>query len=167
MVDPACNFAEWKQEVELALERRLPPPTTRPQSLHAAIRYSMLAGGKRLRPLLCLAACEAVGGHYATAMPAALALEALHTYTLIHDDLPCMDNDTLRRGKPSCHVAFGEATALLAGDALLTMAFEWLAGCTPPAPFTLGDLVRELTIAAGSRGVIAGQVEDLAAEGTP
>jgi len=147
-------------QLEAGLERILPSATARPARLHEAMRYSVFAGGKRLRPALCIAACEACGGKVEEALEAACALELLHTYTLIHDDLPAMDDDTLRRGKPTCHIAFDEATAILAGDALLTLAFEVLArhpqGSAPAA---------ELARAAGSRGVIGGQAEDLAAEG--
>jgi len=147
------------------LEKHLPAANARPAILHRAIRYSVLAGGKRLRPILCLAAAEAAGGAEKNARMPALAIEILHTYTLIHDDLPCMDNDELRRGKPTSHVVFGEANAVLAGDALLTLAFEWLGGAGPRPPYKTGDLIRELAHAAGSRGVIGGQVEDLASEG--
>ena len=151
--------------INKALARTLPAKTTRPAVLHKAMRYSVLAGGKRLRPVLCLAAAEAVGGRAKLALAPALALEVLHTYTLIHDDLPCMDNDDLRRGKPTSHVVFGEANAILAGDALLTLAFEWLAAATPLPPYKTSDLILELAQAAGSRGVVGGQVEDLASEG--
>lgn len=150
--------------INKALERALPAANARPAILHRAMRYSILAGGKRLRPVLCLAAAEAVGGTEKNALVPALALEVLHTYTLIHDDLPCMDNDNLRRGKPTNHVAFGAANAILAGDALLTLAFEWLAATVPPPPYKTSDLIRELARAAGSMGVIGGQVEDLASE---
>ena len=129
------------------------------------MRYSVLAGGKRLRPILCLAAAEAVGGKEKLAIIPALATEVLHTYTLIHDDLPCMDDDDLRRGKPTSHVVFGEANAILAGDALLTLAFEWMARAVPPKPYASNQLILELACAAGNRGVIAGQIEDLASEG--
>jgi geranylgeranyl diphosphate synthase type II len=128
------------------------------------MRYSVFAGGKRIRPILCLASAEAVGADARQALVPALAIEVLHTYTLIHDDLPCMDNDNLRRGKPTAHVVFGEANALLAGDALLTLAFEWLASCPAPPSYPPGQLAAELAAAAGSREVIGGQVEDLAAE---
>lgn len=151
--------------INKALERSLPAETTRPAALHKAMRYSVLAGGKRLRPILCLAAAEAVGGKEKLALVPALAIEVLHTYTLIHDDLPCMDDDDLRRGKPTSHVVFGEANAILAGDALLTLAFEWLAETVPPRPYPPNQLILELAGAAGSRGVIAGQIEDLASEG--
>jgi geranylgeranyl pyrophosphate synthase len=124
------------------------------------MRYSVFAGGKRLRPALCIAACEACGGTVEQALPAACALELLHTYTLIHDDLPAMDDDTLRRGRPTCHIQFDEATAILAGDALLTFAFEVLATQRQG-----GALALELARAAGSRGVIGGQMEDIDAEG--
>ena len=151
--------------INKALDRALPAANTRPAILHHAMRYSVLAGGKRLRPILCLAAAEAVGGKGKNALVPALALEVLHTYTLIHDDLPCMDDDDLRRGKPTSHVVFGEANAILAGDALLTLAFEWMAKMTPPKPYTSNQLILELACAAGNRGVIAGQIEDLASEG--
>lgn len=131
------------------------------------MRYSVMAGGKRIRPILCIASCEAVGGSAEAALLPGLAAEILHTYTLIHDDLPCMDDDDLRRGKPTCHVKFGEANALLAGDALLTLAFEWLAEANTPLPYVPTQLALELARAAGSQGVIGGQVEDLAAEGRP
>lgn len=147
--------------INVALDALLPPAAERPAKLHKAMRYSMFAGGKRLRPVLCIASCEACGGTAEQAMQAACALELLHTYTLIHDDLPVMDDDTLRRGKPTCHIAFDEATAILAGDALLTLAFEVLAGI----PNIGSALALELARAAGSRGVIGGQMEDIDAEG--
>jgi geranylgeranyl diphosphate synthase type II len=138
------------------------------QIIDEAMQYSLMAGGKRIRPVLCLAAAEAVGGNPADALMAACALEMIHTYSLIHDDLPAMDDDDLRRGKPTCHVAFDEATAVLTGDALLTMAFEVLAS----APVTHSDqaaewlqVIRIIAVAAGSRGMIQGQMLDMAAEG--
>lgn len=138
------------------------------ETIHQAMKYSLMAGGKRIRPALCLAASEAVGGNPEDALPAACAMEMIHTYSLIHDDLPAMDDDELRRGKPTCHVAFGEATAILAGDALLTMAFEILAS----VPFENGDqaakwlqVIRIIAIAADARGMIQGQMLDIAAEG--
>ncbi len=152
-----------RQSIEEALEQMLPPETIRPAVLHRAMRHSVMAGGKRLRPILCMAACEATGGSAKMALLPGIAIEILHTYTLIHDDLPCMDDDELRRGRPTSHVFFGEANALLAGDALLTLAFEWLSKPTPNHPSS--QLVFELATAAGSQGVIGGQVEDLAAEG--
>jgi geranylgeranyl diphosphate synthase type II len=147
--------------INQALEALLPPAGERPHKLHEAMRYSVFAGGKRLRPALCISACEACGGTAEQSVRAACALELLHTYTLIHDDLPAMDDDTLRRGRPTCHIAFDEATAILAGDALLTLAFEVLAGI----PKIGGALALELARAAGSRGVIGGQMEDMDAEG--
>lgn len=144
-----------------ALETILPPSDERPARLHQAMRHSIFSGGKRLRSALCMSACEACGASASDALQAACALELLHTYTLIHDDLPAMDDDTLRRGRPTCHIAFDEATAILAGDALLTLSFEVLAGL----PEIGCALALELARATGSRGVIAGQAEDLAAEG--
>ncbi|HOJ32889.1 MAG TPA: polyprenyl synthetase family protein [Candidatus Hydrogenedentes bacterium] len=129
-----------------------------PERLREAIDYSLFAGGKRLRPALALGACELVCGDDAAAMPVACALEMIHTYSLIHDDLPAMDNDSLRRGKPTSHVQFGEALAILAGDALLTMAFDIAARAGSP------DVVAELARAAGVEGMVGGQVLDLAAE---
>lgn len=168
MTDPKSYLCAQAQIVNEELERILPPGKKCPERLHQAMRYSVFAGGKRLRPILCIAACEACGGTAKQALNAACALELLHTYTLIHDDLPAMDNDTLRRGRPACHIAFGEATAILAGDALLTLAFEVLTDDSlqqqSPSP-PRNRLVLELARAAGSRGVIAGQAEDLAAEG--
>ncbi len=159
-------FQDQIRRIENILENKLPPADTAPQPLHAAMRYSIFSGGKRLRPLLCLAAAAAVGDDSAALLPGA-ALEALHTYTLIHDDLPAMDNDRLRRGKPTVHVAYGEAQAILAGDALLTLAFEWLAETAAPPPYHPNQLSLELAQAAGSRGVIAGQAADILAEGRP
>ncbi len=153
------------RRINAELARRLPPATMRPAVLHKAMRYSVLAGGKRLRPILCLAAADIVRRHNAATITAGLAIEILHTYTLIHDDLPGMDNDSLRRGKPTAHVVFGEANAILAGDALLTMAFEWLSKIRPNSVYAPERLIGELAQAAGNAGVIAGQVEDLAAEG--
>lgn len=165
MFDLKTYLDARRQMVEAGLERYLPAETTRPAQLHQAMRYSVMAGGKRLRPILCLAACEAVGGTPETALLPGLSLEILHTYTLIHDDLPCMDDDDLRRGRPTAHIVFGEANALLAGDALLTLAFEWLARVHAPPPYPSNELALELATASGSQGVIGGQVEDLAAEG--
>jgi geranylgeranyl diphosphate synthase, type II len=130
-----------------------------------AMRYSIMAGGKRLRPNLCIAAAEAVGGNPQDALAAACALEMIHTYSLIHDDLPAMDDDELRRGKPTCHIAFDEATAILAGDALLTMAFEVFAslpGCRPERSL---EVIRMVAVAAGSRGMVQGQMLDMLSQG--
>ncbi|HAS83857.1 MAG TPA: hypothetical protein DCS43_14580 [Verrucomicrobia bacterium] len=146
-----------------ALHRFLPSEEVPPCVLHQAMRYSVFAGGKRIRPAFVLATADCLGLPHGGAIHAAAAIEMLHTYTLIHDDLPCMDDDDFRRGRPSCHKQFGEANALLAGDALLTLAFE-TAASAPAAP---ASLVRTLAAAAGSRGVVGGQVADLAAAGTP
>lgn len=157
------------QLIERALELYLPTARQYPGIIHDAMRYSVLAGGKRLRPVLVLAGAEAVGGEPEAVLPAACALEMLHTYSLIHDDLPAMDNDDMRRGKPTSHKVYGEALAILAGDALLTFSFELLArlpdtGSHTPA-LTL-QVLREFAEAAGTRGLIGGQVVDLqAAEG--
>ncbi|XP_068656180.1 geranylgeranyl pyrophosphate synthase, chloroplastic-like [Aristolochia californica] len=137
-----------------------------PLKIHEAMRYSLLAGGKRVRPVLCIAACELVGGTEVTAMPAACAVEMIHTMSLIHDDLPCMDNDDLRRGKPTNHKVFGEDVAVLAGDALLAFAFEHMATATTGA--SDGQVVHaisELAKAIGSEGLVAGQVVDISSEG--
>jgi geranylgeranyl diphosphate synthase, type II len=151
--------------VEDALQAYLPKPSVKPRTIHKAMRYSIFAGGKRLRPILCLAVAECCGGEAAAALPLACAVECIHTYSLIHDDLPCMDNDDLRRGMPTSHKVFGEAIAVLTGDALLTFAFE-LAAQVPGWPrYSLKDVIRELAIASGSRSLIAGQVLDLESEG--
>jgi geranylgeranyl diphosphate synthase type II len=152
---------DCREAVEAELERVLPAADHPPAVLHEAMRYSVFAGGKRIRPVFTIAAAECLGGRRHDALAAAAAVELLHTYTLIHDDLPCMDDDDFRRGRPSCHKAFGEANALLAGDALLTLAFE-TAAASPVAP---AAVVRTLAAAAGSRGVVGGQVADLAATG--
>jgi geranylgeranyl diphosphate synthase type II len=163
MFQLATYIKRQQARVDAFLKANLPPPTTRPAVLHKAMRYSVLAGGKRFRPILSVAAAQACGRPDEQALAAGAALELLHTYTLIHDDLPCMDDDALRRGKPTCHVVFGEANALLAGDALQTLAFEQLASLPPEA--SPARLTAELARAAGSQGVIGGQVEDLLAEG--
>ncbi|HEX5177298.1 MAG TPA: farnesyl diphosphate synthase [Chthoniobacteraceae bacterium] len=150
--------------VDRALQRALPPERARPGTIHKAMRYSVFAGGKRLRPILSLAAAEACGGELSRAMPAACAIECVHTYSLIHDDLPCMDDDDLRRGRPTNHKVFGEGIAVLAGDALLTVAFEILAAAPATRRYPVAILVGELARAAGSRSLIAGQVLDLEGE---
>ncbi|NQU09346.1 polyprenyl synthetase family protein [bacterium] len=149
------------RRVDTALDRLLPAQRTAPPTIHRAMRYSIFAGGKRIRPVLCLAACQAVRGPSARALPVACAVECIHTYSLIHDDLPCMDDDDLRRGKPTAHKVFGEGIAVLAGDALLTEAFALVARAKPPRRYPHQVLVRELALAAGSRRLIAGQVQDL------
>jgi geranylgeranyl diphosphate synthase type II len=150
--------------VEQGIDQNLPPAETRPTRLHTAMRYSLQAGGKRIRPVMVIAAAEALGATTTRAMPAAVAIECIHTYSLIHDDLPCMDNDDLRRGRPTAHRAFDEATALLAGDALLTHAFALLARAYADDASLARGLVDELAEAAGSRRLIGGQMEDLLAE---
>ena len=151
--------------VDQEMNRLLPKAGEKPATLHRAMRYSLFAGGKRMRPVLCLAAAEACGGKISGALPSACAIELVHTYSLIHDDLPCMDDDDLRRGKPTSHKKFGEGVAVLAGDALLTAAFGILAETRPTARYPAANFVRELASAAGSRFLIAGQVADLEAEG--
>ncbi|CAH2076365.1 unnamed protein product [Thlaspi arvense] len=142
-------------------------PLREPLKIHEAMRYSLLAGGKRVRPVLCIAACELVGGEESLAMPAACAVEMIHTMSLIHDDLPCMDNDDLRRGKPTNHKVFGEDVAVLAGDALLSFAFEHLASATSSevSPVRVVRAVGELAKAIGTEGLVAGQVVDISSEG--
>jgi geranylgeranyl diphosphate synthase type II len=157
---------ERRTEFEAALEAALPAPPDCPAPLAEAMRYSVLAGGKRLRPMLCLAACEAVGGDRALAMPAACALEFIHTYSLVHDDLPAMDNDTLRRGRPTLHVVAGEGMAILAGDGLLTEAFGLLVRSASTAPPDIASrMVRVIGViatASGVAGMVGGQAIDLA-----
>lgn len=162
-MDFDVQFEHYRQRVERGLDDLLPPAATRPARLHAAMRYSLQAGGKRLRPVLALATADAFGAR-ADALPAAVALECIHTYSLIHDDLPCMDNDDLRRGRPTAHRQFDEATALLAGDALLTLAFQLLARHYADHPPLCAALTRALADAAGSEQLIGGQMEDLLAE---
>ena len=154
-----------QKEVDRALDRFLPKESTPPATIHKAMRYSLFAGGKRLRPILCLAAAEACGGEINPALPLACAVECIHTYSLMHDDLPSMDNDDLRRGRPTCHKVFGEGIAILAGDALLTIAFEIAATVQLPRRYALPGVFSEIASAAGSRKLIAGQVADLEAEG--
>eukprot|EP00256_Glycine_max_P052894 XP_014619357.1 geranylgeranyl pyrophosphate synthase, chloroplastic isoform X2 [Glycine max] len=137
-----------------------------PHKIHQAMRYSLLAGGKRVRPVLCIAACELVGGTEATAIPAACAVEMIHTMSLIHDDLPCMDNDDLRRGKPTNHKVYGEDVAVLAGDALLAFAFEHVAASTEGvSPSRVVRAIGELAKSIGTEGLVAGQVVDIDSEG--
>jgi len=154
-----------QKKVDRALDRYLPKANTKPATLHKAMRYSLFAGGKRLRPILCLAAAEACRGKIDDALPLACALECIHTYSLVHDDLPSMDNDDFRRGRPTCHKAFGEGIAVLAGDALLTIAFEIVSKAKPSPRYDISTLLREIAVAAGSQKLIAGQVADLEAEG--
>jgi geranylgeranyl diphosphate synthase type II len=156
-----------QKEVDRALERFLPKASTKPSTIHKAMRYSLFAGGKRLRPILCLAAAGACGGPTKRALPLACALECIHTYSLIHDDLPSMDNDDFRRGRPTCHKVFGDGIAVLAGDALLTIAFEIATQVETRPRYNMRTILREIAVAAGSRKLIAGQVADLEAEGKP
>lgn len=164
--DFSSYLEERRRIVDDALERFLPAADTRPETLHASMRYSLFAGGKRLRPILCLAAAEACGGQPENALAPASAVECIHTYSLIHDDLPCMDDDDLRRGQPTNHVKFGEGVAVLAGDALLTIAFEILAKTPATERYDVGSYITELAVASGSRHLIGGQVLDLEGEGS-
>ena len=154
-----------RQEVESALDAATQFDADCPEQLREAIRYSLLAPGKRLRPTLVLAACELCGApeHRLNAMPAACAVEMIHAYSLIHDDLPAMDNDDLRRGLPTCHKKFDEATAILAGDALLALAFEIMLGTLTP-PELAGQCCKELAIAAGACRLVGGQMDDMLRE---
>jgi len=152
--------------VEGALDRLLPSINEPPSRLHEAMRYTVLAPGKRLRPILVLASAEALGGRAETVLPAACALECIHAFSLIHDDLPCMDNDDLRRGRPTNHKVYGEAMALLAGDALLALAFELLALQAENCPLpSVVEAVRMVARASGTHGMVGGQVADMQAQG--
>ena len=163
--DLESYLAQRTAAVDRALHTFLPPASARPPTIHRAMRYSLFAGGKRLRPALCLAAAEACGGKIEDALPLACADECIHTYSLIHDDLPAMDDDDLRRGKPTNHKVFGEGVAVLAGDALLTQAFEIAALCRGWPRYSHRDIILEIAVAAGSKQLIAGQVADLEGEG--
>jgi geranylgeranyl diphosphate synthase type II len=162
----SAYLTERRAEVEGALERVVPPATAWPPRLHRAIHHSLFAGGKRLRPILCLAAAEAVGGQWRSLVEASCGLEMIHTYSLIHDDLPALDNDDLRRGVPTCHVAFGEDIAILAGDALLTHGLGVLARWPEGEIYAAAKIrVLETVVEAiGTSGMIGGQVADLEAE---
>jgi geranylgeranyl diphosphate synthase, type II len=164
-VDLKAYLSARQKEVDRALDGFLPKASSRPATIHRAMRYSLFAGGKRLRPILCLAAAQACGGLTKSALPLACALECVHTYSLIHDDLPSMDNDDFRRGRATCHKVFGDGIAVLAGDALLTIAFEIAAEAEAWPRYDLRAIFREISVAAGSRRLIAGQVADLEAEG--
>jgi len=158
-------LAARTETVNRALDGFLPSAATRPATIHQAMRYSLFAGGKRMRPALCLAAAQACGGREADALPLACAVECIHTYSLIHDDLPAMDNDDFRRGKPTNHKVFGEGIAVLAGDALLTQAFEIAAQSRGWPRYPHRDLILEIAKASGSLQLVAGQVADLEGEG--
>ena len=162
--DLQSYLLERKAEVEAALDGAMGPEPS--EQLREAMRYSLLAGGKRLRPILCLASCELAGGDRQQAMPTACAVEMMHTMSLIHDDLPAMDNDDLRRGRPTNHKVFGEATAILAGDALLCRSFEMVAARSPGVPpERLLAILAGLSTAAGAPGLVGGQMMDLESEG--
>ncbi len=162
--DLGAYMKQRADAVDVALERFLPAETFRPETLHKAMRYSVFAGGKRLRPVLVIAGAESVGGTAERVMPSACAMELIHTYSLVHDDLPAMDNDDFRRGAPTNHKVFGEAMAILAGDALLTLAFRLVADNAGESA-ALRDVVVDMADAAGHKGMVAGQVADLEAEG--
>jgi geranylgeranyl diphosphate synthase type II len=149
----------WLEQYQASLERGLRIP----KRLLEAVRYTLLASGKRVRPILTLLSCEACGGGYRLALPAAAAVEMIHTYSLIHDDLPAMDDDDLRRGRPTCHKAFDEATAILTGDALLTLAFQVIAEEVKPGELA-SRCIRELSQAAGVHGMVGGQMDDILQE---
>lgn len=171
------NNTEWQlksylqerlQLVEAALDRYLPQSHTLPATLHDSMRYSVFAGGKRIRPILMLAACEAVGGDLHKVLPAACAIEMIHSYSLIHDDLPAMDDDDFRRGNPTNHKVYGEAVAILAGDGLLTEAFVLLSNpdlSKDLSPQVRSEVIHLLAKSAGSRGMVGGQVVDMESEG--
>jgi geranylgeranyl diphosphate synthase type II len=163
--DLQAYLAGRTEQVNRALDRFLPSEKTRPATIHKAMRYSLFAGGKRMRPALVLAAAEACGGDIDEALPLACAVECIHTYSLIHDDLPAMDNDDYRRGKLTNHKVFGEGIAVLAGDALLTQAFEIAAQCRTWKRYDMRQIILEIAKASGSLQLIAGQVADLEGEG--
>lgn len=167
-MDLKAYLKEQCARVDAALNSYLPKETELPHSLHKAMRYSVFAGGKRVRPILMLAACQAVGGDTNVAIPAACAMEMIHTYSLIHDDLPAMDDDDFRRGNPTNHKVFGEVVAILAGDALLTEAFRLLSNpaCAVGVPADARlSVIQQIASCAGSRGMVGGQVVDMESEG--
>nr|QBP34365.1 plastid geranylgeranyl diphosphate synthase [Ulva prolifera] len=151
------------EKVNVALDAAV--PMAYPETVHESIRYSLLAGGKRVRPMLCLASCDMLGGEESVAMPSACAMEMIHTMSLIHDDMPCMDNDSLRRGQPTNHVKYGDDIALLAGDALLAYSFEHIARETKATPEQIVRVIAEVGRAVGSIGLVGGQVVDIKSEG--
>lgn len=166
-VDIEKYLKEKRQLVDRYLEAHLPPVGTSPAVLHEAIRYSLLAGGKRIRPILTIAAAEAIGSPPASLLPVACAFEFIHTYSLIHDDLPAMDNDDFRRGKPTNHKVYGDGMAILAGDGLQTMAFEWCSRAdlvTDLDPRCQVQIIAELALGSGNEGMVGGQVLDIQAE---
>ncbi len=162
-MDLEIYFKKQSAKIEKALLSYLPKAEKHAPALYQAMRYAVMSGGKRVRPILALAACEAVGGDSRRAMPAACALEMIHSYSLVHDDLPCMDDDAVRRGKATCHVKFGEVTALLAGDALLTLAFKILSAPAPDKDLAARQLeaVHFIAEAVGAPGMVGGQAADM------
>jgi len=167
IMDIKAYLARKKDIIDKTLEKLVPPAKTFPPVIHEAMRYSLFAGGKRVRPVLAIAAAEAVGAATADLLPVAGALEIIHTYSLIHDDLPAMDDDDLRRGRPTCHKAYGEAIAILAGDGLLTMAFEVLSDPRRMKSIqarTMVSMIREIAVASGVFGMVGGQVVDIQSE---
>jgi geranylgeranyl diphosphate synthase type II len=164
-MDLKSYLAERAALVDKAMDAYLPPAKERPATIHEAMRYAVFAGGKRLRPVLCLAAAEACGGTTEDALAPACAVELMHTYSLVHDDLPAMDNDDLRRGRPTCHKVYGEGMAVLCGDALLTEAFAVLCRTPVTRRYSTRDHIAELAETGGSRRLIGGQVMDLQGEG--
>lgn len=166
MFDLQSYLTEKRAVIDSALDRYLPPEERYPQELFRAVRYGVLQGGKRLRPTLTLAACEAVGGDAEVAMPTACAVEFIHAFSLIHDDLPALDNDDLRRGQPTTHKVFGEPIAILAGDVLLAYAFQTIAQFTRDAsPSIVLEVSRRVAAATGAEGMVVGQVVDMISEG--
>ncbi len=167
-MDIKVYLTKKKEAVDRTLEKLMPPATAFPAVIHEAMRYSLFAGGKRVRPVLAIAAAEALGAKTAGVLPIAASLELIHTYSLIHDDLPAMDNDDFRRGRPTCHKVYGDAVAVLAGDGLLTMAFEVLSDPklqrTLPASALL-SIIKEIATASGVFGMVGGQVVDMQSEG--
>jgi geranylgeranyl diphosphate synthase, type II len=167
-MDLKAYLKEQCVRIDAALNSYLPKETELPHSLHKAMRYSVFAGGKRVRPILMLAACQAVGGDTEAAIPAACAMEMIHTYSLIHDDLPAMDDDDFRRGNPTNHKVFGEAIAILAGDALLTEAFKLISSpcfADKASPAARLAVIHKIATCAGSYGMVGGQVVDMESEG--
>jgi len=165
--DLTAYLASRRAAVDRALDSFLPPEDAPPATVHGAMRYSVFAGGKRLRPILVIAGAEAVGGALDAVLPTACALECIHTYSLIHDDLPAMDDDDFRRGRPTSHKVFGEAMAILAGDGLLTLAFRLIAENrrSVEEPAALTDVLADIADAAGTQGMVGGQVVDIESEG--
>jgi geranylgeranyl diphosphate synthase type II len=167
-MDIKAYLSKKKDHIDKALEKLVPPAKTFPPSVHEAMRYSLFAGGKRVRPILAVAAAEALGARTADLLPIAGSLELIHTYSLIHDDLPAMDDDDLRRGRPTCHKVYGEAVAILAGDGLLTMAFEVLSDprrLKAVSANRLVPIIKEIATASGVFGMIGGQIVDMESEG--